>query len=454
MGSYRLRIYCTFICKIQTDKGNKLKKYLIFILPIFLYSANFSELIKSVDTNLLIKSKQQQTKALKKLLRAKKAKNYPSVDIHVKAVRLYDTPTTILHIPGFNSPLPVGTKTNLDAQLSITYPLFTGFAITKSIEKAKLKMLKSKLETKELKSELYLKIASIYSTIYSLNRAIDATIEAKTAIEKSYKKAKGLYDNGFINISNLYNIEAKKYEIISTIKGYEEQKNSLINNLSYITNIKTNANKLPKIKLLDDEKSLLQIALNQRADIKAIKIELKLDNNDIALIKSKDYPAIALFGAFKRQGDTLSLDGNGFTNADQSYIGASLSYNIFDGKERQSEREAAYAKRSARVLYFSDYKRAVKMDIQNALSKLESLKYQAKAAKKQTQASQSYYKLINGRFENSLASGDELSRSIANLAQAKAKEQNIRAKIFLQKCKISILAGSNYFLKLIYDFKI
>ncbi len=424
-----------------------MKRVIFLILPIFLYSANFSKLIKSVDTNLLIKSKQQQTKALKKLLKAKKAKNYPSVDVHVKAIRLYDTPTTMLHIPGFNSPLPVGTKTNLDAQLSVTYPLFTGFAITKSIEKAKLKVIKNQLETKELKRELYLKIASIYSGIYSLNRAISASLEAKTAIEKSYKKAKGLYDNGLINISNLYNIEAKKYEIISTIKDFEEQKNSLINDLSYITNIKTDVEKLPKTKLLGDEKSLLQMALNQRADIKAIRTELKLDSNDIALVKSKEYPTIALFGAFKRQGDTLGLDGNGFTNADQSYIGASLNYNIFDGKEKQSEREAAYAKRSARVLYFSDYKQAVKKEMQNAFLKLKSLKYQAKAAKKQTQASQSYYKLINGRFENSLASGDELSRSIANLAQARAKEQNIRAKIFLQKCKISILAGSDYFLK-------
>ena len=184
-----------------------MKKYIILLLPLFLYSANFNELIKSVDTNLLIKSKQQQTKALKKLLNAKRAKNYPSVDVHVKAIRLYDTPTTIMHIPGFSSPLPMGTKTNLDAGLSVAYPLFTGFAITKSIQKAKLKVIKSKLESQELKRELYLKIASIYSNIYSLNEAIKASFEAKTAIEDSYKKAKGLYDNGFINNPIIHQIK-------------------------------------------------------------------------------------------------------------------------------------------------------------------------------------------------------------------------------------------------------
>jgi len=420
---------------------------MIFLLPLFLYSANFSDLIKSVDNNLLVKSKEQQTVALKKLLKAKKAKNYPSINIETKAIRLYDTPTTNLHLPGFNSPLPVGTKTNLDAQLSITYPLFTGFAITKSIQKAKLKVIKNQLETKELKRELYIKIAILYSGIYSLNEAINASLEAKTAIDKSYKKAKGLYDNGFINISNLYKIEAQKYEIISAIKSYEEQKNSLINNLAYITNIKTDIKKLPHLKLQNDEENLKKIALNQRADIKTIKTELKLDSRDIALAKSKEYPSIALFGAIKREGDNLNLDGNGFTNADQSYIGASLSYNIFDGGEKRAQKEAAFVKKYARKLYFDDYKRAVIKDIKNAFQTLKSLKYQLKAANKQMEASKSYYKLVNGRFENSLASGDELSRSIADLAQTKAKEKSIKAKIFLQKCKISLLAGSDYFLK-------
>lgn len=424
-----------------------MKKYIIFLLPIFLYSADFSDIIKSIDTNLLIKSKQQQTKALQKLLEAKKAKNYPSIDVHVEAIRLRDTPSTVFDIGGVKYPSTIGTRTNLNAELSITYPLFTGFAITKSIQKAELKVVKSQLETKELKRELYLKIASIYSSIYSLNQAINASLEAKTAIEKSYKKAKGLYDNGLINISNLYNIEAKKYEIISTIKGYKEQKNSLINDLFYLTNIKTDVKELPNIKLYKDKKSLTDTALKTRADIKAIKTELKLDNSDIALAKSKYYPTIALFGAVKKQGDTLRLNGNGFTNADQSYIGATLCYNIFDGKEKQSQREAAYAKRTARVLYFSDYKRAVKKEIFNAISKLNSLKYQSFAAKKEVEASKSYYELINGRFENSMASGDELSRAIAHLAQIKAKEQNIKAKIFLQKCKILLLTGSDYFLK-------
>ncbi|NOX14762.1 MAG: TolC family protein [Epsilonproteobacteria bacterium] len=421
-----------------------MKKYILFLLPIFLYSSTFNDLIKSIDNNLLIQSKKEQTKALKKLLLTKKAKNYPFIGIQAKATRLYDTPTAGGFAP---TPIIVGTKTNLDISLNITYPLFTGFAITNSIKKAKLQLLKSRLETQELKRELYLKIVTIYSSIFSLNEAIQASYEAKNAIEKSYEKAKGLYKNGFINISNLYKIEAEKYEIFSTIESYKEQRDSLTNDLQYITGIKVNVSFLPNFNLMQNKNRLQKIALNQRADIKALRVELKINKKDIALANSKKYPTITLFAALKRQGDSLRLDGNGFENADQSYIGANLNYNIFDSGEKKDEKQAAIAKRVATKLYFADYKRVIKKNIKNAFLRLKSLKFRAISANKQIKASQSYYNLTNGRFENSLASGDELSRSIADLAKAKAKKQEIKAKIFLQKCKISLLAGSSFFLK-------
>ncbi len=420
---------------------------MLLILPIFLYSSNFSDLINSVDNNLLVKSKMEQTKALKSLLEAKKAKNYPFADLQINTTRLNETPTTILHIPGFNSPLPMGTKTNIDASLSITYPLFTGFAITNSIEKAKLEVIKNELETQDLKRKLYLSISTLYAQIFTLNKALKATKEAKIAMEDSYKKAKGLYNNGLINISNLYKIEAQKYDIEASIRTYSEQKQNTINNLKYLTNIKTDINILPNFGFSLNKENLINTAMNQREDIKVIKTNLKIDDRDIELAKSKKYPQIALFAALKRQGDDFNLDGNGFTNADQSYIGASLKWNIFDGNEQKSESEAAIYKKNAQNLYFTDYIQMVKKDIKNSFLTLASLAFRKKATSKEVMASKSYYELTNGRFDNSLASADELSRSIADLAKVKAKLQGIHAQIFLQKCKISLLAGTKFFLK-------
>ena len=424
-----------------------MKKYIILFLPIFIYASSFSELIKSVDKNLLVKSKQEQTKALNSMLEAKKSKNSPFVDIEINAVRLKDTPTTSLSALGLTSPIAMGTKTNLDASLSITYPLFTGFAITNSIEKARLEVVKNELETADLKRKIYLKIAGLYAQVFSLDRALEATKEAKIAIDDSYKKAKGLYDNGFINIANLYKIEAQKYDIEATMASYKEQKQNALNNLFYITQTKADASQLPQFDFALTQDTLIQKALKNREDIKALQTSLKIDDYDIKLVKSKLFPQIGLFAALKKQGDDLSFNGNGFTNADESYVGASLKWNVFDANERKKKQEAAQYKKNTQNIYFIDYVEKVKTQIKNSFLTLASLNYKKKATLKEVSASKSYFELTKGRFENNLASADELSRAIADLASVKGKLQSIYAQIFLQKCQLTLLGGTQLFLQ-------
>ncbi len=421
-------------------------RFIILLLPVFIYASTIEDIIKGIDSGLLVKSKKEQTKALEKILNSKKSKNYPSFDFNFKAIRLSDTPTSVFNIPSFpQMELPVGTKDNLSASLLITYPLFTGYAITNSIKKARLKVLKNRLETKDLQRNLYLKAISIYSNIYALNEAIKATDKAIDAIEKSYKKAKGLYENGMLNPADLYNIEAKKYDLKTTSEEYQRAKKELLNNLFYLTDLKEDIYKLPILSLHVKENEILEYALKNREDLNALKTELKIDEKDIALSKSKYYPNITVFGAVKREGDDLSLNGNGHTNADKSYIGASFKWNIFDGYEKQNTYQAAVIKRKSRVLYIRDYKKAITKEIKNSFLTLKSLGFKKISAQKEIKASKSYFKLIKGRFENSLSSADELSRAIADLAKARAKLHGIEAKIFLQKCRILLLAGGKKF---------
>jgi len=420
---------------------------LLLTFPTVLFGSNFHTLIDNIDTNLLIKSKQEQTKALKKDYFSQKANNKPTIDIELNTIRLNQTPTTTFILGNQTYTVPIGTQNNITAQLFVSYPIFTGYAITTLIDKANLNIIKNQLETENLKRKLYLRTSTLYSKIYSLSQAIKASQEAKISIIQSYKKAKGLYNNGLINISNLYSIEVKQYEIDSIIKNYQEQKESLENELFYITNTKISIKQLPKLNTTKDLNKLYNLALQYRADLKVILTNLKIDQTDISLIKSKNYPTISLIGAYKKQGDSLTLNGNGFTNSDQSYIGINIKYNLFDAHKIKYTQEAALLKKHSREIFFNDYKISIKKDLKNSLLRLDSLTYQLKTAQKQILAAKSYYKLIKGRFENSLASGDELSRSIATLAQAKANKENIKAKIFLQKSTILLLCGKEYFLK-------
>ncbi len=415
----------------------------ILLFPLLLFSSQLKEILRGVDNSLLVRSSISKTKALQKVVGVAKAKRYPKVDLSFSAIRLKDTPTATFilpHMPPINS--IVGTKDNVYGAIEFVYPIFTGYLIENSIKKAKLQVIKSKLQTENLKRELYLKSIKLYSDIYALNQAIKATKEALKALDISLEKAQKLYKNSLINLSEVYNIKAKKYDMIANLQTLRAKKSSLQNLLFYISGVRVKEYfRLPQVSNVVNENEAIKEAINKREDIRVIKKELDIGDSDVSLAKSRYYPDIALIGGVKKEGDNLRLNGNGFSNADKSYIGISLKWNLFSGFERRRGVEAVVLKKEATKLFLDDYKVKVKVAIKNSFLTLKSLYAKLQAAKEELKSQREYCKLVRGRFNNALSSADELSRAIASLSKAKAKFEQYKAKIFFQKYKILLQTG-------------
>ena len=424
-----------------------MKRFIFLILPIFLSAQNLSEILKRVDNNLLLKSKDFEIKAKELLYESNRGKNLPSIDASLNALYLKETPKIYmnLNIPNMPKYFQAGSINQYTGELSLTYPIFTGFAITNLIDKSKLEVKKSILEKDNLKRNLYMKTINIYTKIYSLNQAIKATKEALKAINLSYKKAKGFYNQGLIPPSELYNIESKKYEIESLLNEYKNKRDSLFEMLDYITNSKIKD--IGGLKEIDVKKSLIDEAIENREDILAIKELLNIDEKDIKLAKSSLYPKLFFKGAIRKYGKNLKLNGDGYKNADESYVAFNITQNIFNGFSDKKKIEAAKYKKLATLEYLKDYQKMVKSSLISDFKTLNSLKLRLISAKKRVKAAKSYEELIRGRFDNQLSSADELSRAISSLAEAKAKYYSIKAAIFNQKCQILLKTSLKRFKK-------
>ncbi len=418
---------------------------LVTTLLSFLSNAHtLKDILHHIDKSPALKSADMAVIASKERALATKGLNMPSIDIDFKAIHLKDTPTMILHFPALPIPtsdLPMGSRDNFEGEISISYPLFSGFAITSKIEQSRLKAEQSRLKRKDLQRELYLKAIELFGSIKSIESAIKAQKKAKKAMQDALKKAKGFYSNGLIPPSELYNIKAKLYEIDSTLAKTHSQKTKLLNMLSYLSDTKIRYiegqinTKIPSAKILK------QLAHKNRSDILALKRVLNINDEQIKLAKSTLYPKVALKAGLKRHGDTLSLNGDGYTNADNSYIAMDINYNLYSGgKDIHNIESARYLKLSNESKLI-DYINRVDTDIDNAYSDLTALRYQLKSASMQLKAQREYYKLTLGRFENQMASADELSRAIASLANAKAKKSAIIYSIEVQKARIGLLGG-------------
>lgn len=420
-------------------------KLLFFLLcPVLVGAQSYQEVIASCDHSLILKSAEQLTNGAWERYRAAEGKNLPTIDARFTAAKLYTTPTMTFKMPPLYTPMqaPVATKEHMEGEVILTYPLFSGFAISASIDNARLTHEKLSLQAADVQRNLYIDVTRLYSSIAAADAIIDAQNEAKKAIEDSYKKGQGFYEQGLLAPSGLYAIEAKRYAIEAELSETQNKKAQALNHLSYLTGVTlTDATIATDHLKVPAHGELLATALSRREDILSLAKALNIAQSDIALAKSRYYPTVALVGSLKRQGNTPSLSGDGFTNADKSYAGLSANWNLFNGMSDRHTLQAAEAAQLASALTLEEYKQRVKTEIDNAYLDLETVQKRLISAKMQVKAAREYAQLTRGRFENQLASADELSRAIADLSAAKAVSANLQSEWFNQNATLWLRGG-------------
>ena len=395
-----------------------------------LLAENHREILELAANNLQVRAAKVKTEAFTKAYEAAKGANYPRLDLEYGATYLQDKPVMYVDSQMGRTAWQIGPQNHYEGSLTLSYPFFSGFAITAGIHKAKLESVKASLEEGDVKRNITLSVVSIYSQTVAVKEIISAKNEALHAAEESLKKAQGFYDQGLIPISQVYNIKAKAYEIDSDLIHTQYEKKMLLNQLSHLVDTTIYAVEgLPgyqplELALLVDE------ALREREDIKAIQTALEIREEEITIAKSRNYPEVSLFAQARRTGDSLKIDGDDFTNKNKSSVGVLFSYNLFDGLNTKRNIEAA--KRNAKMVEYlhNDYRNRIRTEITNSHLTFRSFQDELKAADKRLDAQEAFYELTMGRFENQLTSTDELSRAIADLAAAKAKYFALKAELY------------------------
>ncbi|WP_456431907.1 TolC family protein [Nitratifractor sp.] len=419
-------------------------------LPLAAAMLNYKETIRSILSSPTLQSARSMEAAAREMEAAARGVLWPTLDARLSAVRLRERPTMTLRLPFLPVPStePVGKRNRFEGELALRYPLFSGFAISAAIDEARFKALQARLKVLDIERNLILQASTLYSTVRGLDAVIDALQKARRAAAAAVKKAEGMYRNGLLAPADLYAVRARLYAVDADLAKTRSRRRQLLNSLSYLAGRRIDGCRggIPvrgKLAL----RTLIGRAYRNRADTRMLRAALGIDEARIRQAKSRFYPHVGLEAVLKRQGDTLALDGDGYSNADRSYVGVGVEWNLFSGGADRHRLEAARLRKMARFSQLEDYRRRVATEIANARLDLDALYARLHSARMQERSAESYYRLVRGRFANKLASGDELSRAIADLAAARAEVASVRAGIEVQRAKVLLLGG-------VEDFKV
>ena len=427
----------------------------ILISSQILYATALEKIIALADDAPLLQAANAKSQAYEKLYEAQKSLDYPSLDLTYSGTYLKEKP--VMYMQSSFPLLPSGSALQIQSQnqykgtLRLSYALFSGFAVSSLIDKAKYEAKKEALAAEDTKRNLYLGVVALYAKALSFKHLIDSQKIALEATQKSYDKAKAFYELGLIAPSQLYRLEAALNAAKSRLLEIQNSYKVALTQLSALVGKEIiQIQELPQIHIVS-LKTLTQEALTKRPDLLALSMMVHKQQSQIALAKSSYYPSVALFVQASQVGDGVDLNGDGFTNKDRSAAGFVINYNLFNGLKSSNEIQAAQAAKLSAETMLHSYADKVRSEVKASYLTYTSLQAQKKALEAQLKAQLSYEKLVLGEFENQMADADKLSRAIAASAMARSALIALNTKLYTAYAQMLLEVDNEHFLQTLKD---
>lgn len=407
---------------------------ILVLAGTILHAQSLPQLVAACKNAPLLKASHAATEVAQARSDRAKSADYPSLDASLSGTYLKDKP--VVYLQNSFSGLPPGTTMQIQSQqtyfgaLRLTYPLFTGFAVTAGIDAAKIQAMKARLSEEDTRRNLYLQLVQAYAGAVAFKSRLDADKEAARAMRESDEKAQGFYEKGLLNASELLRIKADRLATDAAAIRDKNRYDTALLQLSYLsdTNV-TSVSPLPQPPMVETA-TIMDDALAKRPDLRALKAQLRLAQTRQEAADSGYYPTVSLYGQLARQGDTLALDGDGYTNKDKSAAGFEVSYNLFSGFKTNAEHETAARAQLRAKWALTAYTKQVETQIRSSLLALHSLRSERDAAAAQLEAETAYCAQIEGQFAQQLADADLLSRAVAARAKARAGLAAAQARLY------------------------
>lgn len=195
-------------------------RYLIFMLPILLYSQTLQELFQSADaSNGLIHAQKEQLQAKGHELESAKAAYVPTLDVGALYQR-YDERSNFMP----------GSTYGAYARLGLS--IYDGGAKSSAVTQKSSEQKSQQYSLEAKRQELYLAIAQNFFTLRSLHASLEAYEQSQKLLEAQLERVKAFLDARVATEdevdrlqaafdTNLYEIESLRLEIIRVQKSLE-----------------------------------------------------------------------------------------------------------------------------------------------------------------------------------------------------------------------------------------
>lgn len=361
-----------------------MKKLILLVLPLFLYSQTLKELINIAENkNDLIISKHYLQDSKAKELDSKNSAYFPTLDVGAFYKRDDEA-----------SPFQAGDTFSGFATLS--YDIYDGGKRSSQVDSASYSLKSSEFDTKAYKKSLSLQIAQNFFTIKSLQASLNAREEAQKSLKEQLDRIKSFYEAKMATKddidrvradfdTNIYDMESMKFQIL-TLKS--ELSLKVGQEITTLDDSTFNKDEEVSYEQLDSIKSL--IAQNSSVKFSAESIDsfyypnIKIEDTYSVYAYDREDPALALMGAAPLENQNTLL--------------LSLNFRVFDYGAIRDTKEAVLLTSQALTSQITYQTKEQAIQHKLAISRVATANIRISSAKSALNAATSAFNTIEKKY--------------------------------------------------------
>jgi len=307
---------------------------------------------------------------------------------------------------------------------NLRVPVFTGFASISSYELGKLGIDQAEVEVAMEELDLALQVKEVYFNILIADKGVEVAEKDVASRKSNADVARNFYEVGMIPVNDLLQAEVEWADAQQTLVKVQNGARLARSVFNVILAREVNA-PVDVEDILDykpeigDFEDYLKQALEQRPEIKAVKIAILQADQQIRLAKSGYFPTVSLSAQYTKQGDTYDVEGSLFHKANDFMAGATLSWTLFEGgKSRYSTREKESLKRELMETQ-SALEDSINLELKTALLDLETSEKNIPTTRKAVEQGEENLRVSEERYKAQVTTITEVLDAQTRLSQAR-----------------------------------
>ncbi|GAB6904434.1 putative Outer membrane efflux protein [Desulfosarcina cetonica] len=317
-------------------------------------------------------------------------------------------------------------KTMVKWNLTLTQPLFTGFALITRLKMAELGIKSSRVDEAVALQDVTKQAKLAFINVLLAEKLLTVAIQTEVSIASHARNAENFYDQGLIPYNDQLQSKVALADATQQRVAQAARREMAVASLNTVLDLPvehpTRVHELADQPVSEPAAltGLMARALQRRPELTGLDLGRQQLVQGVTLARSAYYPTVSLVGQYRQQGDDPMATENDYDNAHNALVGVQAQWTFFEwGKTRAEESRIRHQIR-AMDEKIEAVRQSIQLEVKDAYTRLQVARENIRTANAALDQARENLRIVNTRYAQQMATSTDVLDANTKQTQAQA----------------------------------